>query len=132
MSGAREAPPPLAARQVQPSCRESSLSSASRAPSRYSYFRVQSGFTSPAYSSPRRTIRRVIEPERCVHQLFDERHTIEFHELNVRLEAPVDREADLPRAGIDVRILDGRFIHQVIRPAECPPLDDVQIGRAHV
>src|SRR5687767_8807524 len=132
MSGAREAATPSSAHQVHPSCRESLLSSASHAPSRYSYCRVQPWSTSPAYSSPRRTIRRVIEPERCVHQLFDERYTIEFHDLNVRLDAPVDREADLPRAGIDVRILDGRFIHQVIRPAECPPLDDVQIGRAHV
>src|SRR2546427_8713233 len=51
--------------------------------------------------SPRRSIRRIVQPNRGVHHLFDKRHAIELDQLGVRLQTAVNREADLPRPCID-------------------------------
>ena len=49
----------------------------------------------------------------AVHQLLDELDALEFHQLRVPLDPAIQREADLPRLGERVRILDGRFVHRM-------------------
>src|SRR4030095_6823854 len=61
-----------------------------------------------------------------VQHFLGERDAFVFKQLKVRLHSAVQREADLPRPGVHLRILDSRFVHQMIRADQCEPLDNMQ------
>src|SRR5262245_24071231 len=61
-----------------------------------------------------------------VQQLLGERHALELEELNLLFHPSIEREADLPRPREHLRILDGGFVHQVIRADGRVALDDVE------
>src|SRR5262249_3453684 len=44
-----------------------------------------------------------------IEQFFDELHALEIQELRIFFLAPVERHADLPRAGEDDRVFNGRL-----------------------
>ena len=59
-------------------------------------------------------------------ELFGEGHALELQQLHVLLHASIEREADLPRTREDVRIFDGRLVHQVERTRRGVALDDMR------
>src|SRR5215471_7632192 len=61
-----------------------------------------------------------------VQQVFSPWHAFVFEQLNVLLDAAIEREADLPRPRVDVWILDRRLVHHVIRADRGIALDDVE------
>src|SRR5262245_18797134 len=63
--------------------------------------------------------RLFVESERRIHQFFDERHTVELDELNIRFNAAIERETELPRTRENLRVLDSRFVLDVIRTKRC-------------
>src|SRR5206468_386529 len=61
-----------------------------------------------------------------VHQFFDELHAPEFHNLCVLFQSAIEEHADLPRSREHVRILDGRFIEEMVRARGGVTFDNVQ------
>src|SRR5438128_9679440 len=68
-----------------------------------------------------------VESERSVHQLFDERHTVELDELNVRFHTTIEREAYLPRSRKDLGVLDSGFVLDMVRTERRVAFDHVEI-----
>src|SRR5262245_59431096 len=64
--------------------------------------------------------------EVTVDQVLGEFHTPKIQDLRVRLHAPVDGHADLPRSRKDVLILDGGFVQEVIGARGGKTFDHVQ------
>src|SRR5437762_4110344 len=62
----------------------------------------------------------------AVKEIADELFALELAELHVRLDAPIERHADRPRARVDVRVFDGRLIRKVIGVHPADALHNVQ------
>src|SRR5688572_24184196 len=63
--------------------------------------------------------------EASVHQLFDKRLALEFHQLDVALHPAIERKADFPGSCKHLLVLDGRLVPQVVRAGGRQPFDDV-------
>ena len=59
-------------------------------------------------------------------QLLDELRTLEFQEPRVPVHAPIERHGDFPRSCKNLRVLDGGFVHQVVRTDRGVAFDHVQ------
>src|SRR6266487_2315744 len=79
-----------------------------------------------AYQDLRLPGERLLAPL-SVHQLFDELHALEVHQLRVLLDTTIERHAHLPRAREDLGIVDGRFVHHHIRARARVTLHHVQL-----
>src|SRR5262249_5554129 len=67
-----------------------------------------------------------IESQGPIQHLFHERHAIELHQLHVLLDAAIKREPNLPRPREHLRIVDRRFVLQMVRRNRREPLGDLQ------
>src|SRR5216683_5577378 len=61
-----------------------------------------------------------------VHKLLYVWHTVEFQQLQVLFHPPVQRHAHLPGTGVDLGIVDSRFIVKRILARGCVTLGEVQ------
>ena len=57
-----------------------------------------------------------------VHELFDELDTLELPESSVGVDVAVERHADRPGLGERLRVVDLRFVHDVVAADHRVPL----------
>src|ERR1051325_11798222 len=60
-----------------------------------------------------------------VHEFFDKRLTLEFHQLNIGFHSPIERKTDRPWAREHAGILDRCLVRDVERADERKPLGHV-------
>src|SRR5262245_23435800 len=60
-----------------------------------------------------------------VHEFFDKRLTLEFHQLHVGFHSPIERKTDRPWAREHAGVLDRCLVRDVVRADEREPLGDV-------
>src|ERR1044071_5828769 len=58
-----------------------------------------------------------------VQRLFGELRALVFQQLCIAFDAAVQRHADFPRSGEDIRVFDGGFVHQRVRASRRETLD---------
>src|SRR5687767_12291295 len=66
--------------------------------------------------------RRRLLAQIAVHQFLHELDALELQQLRVRLDAPIQRHADLPRPRERTRILQRRLVPDVVPAAQRPAL----------
>src|SRR6516225_7565053 len=64
--------------------------------------------------------------EVAIQQLLGELLALELEQLCVRLDVPVERQADRPRPRVDRGVLERRLVPKMIRTLRDVALDDVQ------
>src|SRR4029077_5350339 len=86
--------------------------------------------TSGSYDSSHSLVRLIgsgiADSELSVQQLFHELDALVFQDRGILFETAIQRQADLPGPRKHLRILDGRFVHQMVGADRRVPLNHVQ------